>query len=272
MFDIFGIRKRRAEKKRLEEEKRLEEIRIKKGAYQVRKKLIESYLSEYRKKENEKQAEKYRNLKKTADEQNSVCPKCGSTDVIHNIRRTKGEIHGSGNISGSVSSVGGLFLSSSSGFISGSSEIDGEMDTLPVNKCKSCGNEWNIQDPKWPDSRNIFSAYSSFCPTSLFRRITDYLELEFNAMDIKEECNSLEEKKQKYVDDHSDDYHLKVYRECPRYMVEYAFFEGLKYLTCRMDEYADMFGVDDETDEFSFKFSDEMWDTVKMLIRWKGQN
>ena len=55
-------------------------------------------------------------------------------------------------------------------------------------------------------------------------------------------------------------------------MVEYAFFEGLKDRSWRIDEYADMFGVDEETDEFSFKFSDELWDIVRMLIRWKGRN
>lgn len=290
MFDIFGIKKRRAEKKRLEEEKHLEEIRIKKQNYQERKKLIESYLSVYNKEQEEIAKKQYHKNCEYADKVNSCCPKCGSKDVIHNIRRTQGEIHGSGSISGSSLTSYGLFSSASHSYVSGSSKIDGKLDTIPINKCNKCGNEWNIEKAKYPNADNIFSTYRSFAPTCLFNRVREYMKLEYNPEDITEECNSLEEKRDKYIEQCQTQYSYlwKYYSDCPRYMVEYAFFQELKdrpYLKdrlCRIiceykemfsvDEDTDEYSVDEDTDEYSFEFSDELWEIVKKIIRWKDRS
>ena len=274
MFDIFGIRKRRAEKKRLEEEKRLDEIRIKKQNYQERKKLIESYLSVYNKKQEEIAREQYYRNCEYANKMNSCCPKCGSKDVIHNIRRTNGEICGSGSISGSYSYSYGLFSSASHSYVSGSSKINGELDTIPINKCNKCGHEWNIEKAKYPEANNIFSVYRSFVPTFLFNHVREYLELEYNPEDITDDCNSLEEKRDKYIDQCQTQYSYlrKYYSDCPRYMVEYVFFQVLKDRQYRIREYRKIFSVDENTDEYSFEFSDELWEIVKKIIGWKDQS
>lgn len=60
------------------------------------------------------------------DKLNNVCPKCGSTKVVDKISQLKGEINGSSF---------GYY-----GYSHGS--IHGTMDTLEINKCNDCTNEW----------------------------------------------------------------------------------------------------------------------------------
>lgn len=64
-------------------------------------------------------------------DENGTCPKCQSKSVVDKISRLKGEINGQ--------SFGSMTFGT--GFSSGS--IHGIMDTLEINKCNHCQNEWN---------------------------------------------------------------------------------------------------------------------------------
>ena len=81
--------------------------------------------------------------KKKVKDENDICPKCGSNNVVDKISQLKGEINGT--------SFG--TMSFGSGYSSGS--IHGTMDTLEINKCNECSNEWkkikysNIGEPSW---------------------------------------------------------------------------------------------------------------------------
>lgn len=271
MFDIFGIRKRREEKRKAKEALRQEQLKEEKRKYQERKKLICDWLAVYNKEQSKKCSAEYAEEKKRVEEKNSKCPKCGSTNVINHIRRTKGEIHGSGHISGSSSHYGGLFSSSSHSSIYGSSKIDGELDTLPVNKCNDCGNEWMIEEVKFPHSHNIFSTYNSVCPMQLYYRAEEYLELTYDPTDIKEEANSLEEKRQKYIERVSNSTWLNFFKDVPRYMVDYAMYKGLTEHNYRAENAHSGFGWNDELDEYSYRIPDELWNVVKKLINWTGK-
>lgn len=108
------------------------------------------YLIEY-KRLNDKlasQIEKYdKKEKKRIKNANEICPKCKSTKVVDKISQLKGEINGSSYNSSSF----GLFGGSSYG----SGSIHGKMDTLEINKCNECSNEWkktfynNYSTPSW---------------------------------------------------------------------------------------------------------------------------
>ena len=272
-FDIFGIKKRREEKRRAEEAARQAEMLEKKRRYQERKKLICDYLSAYRKEEKEKNELEYEKRKEEAEKKNSKCPKCGSTNVINHIKRTKGEIHGSGTIHGSSSSSYSLFYSSNHSYLSGRSKIDGELDTLPVNKCADCGNEWAIEKAKYEEPINIFS-YSSTYSGQLFRRLEEYVEMQYNPNDVTEECNSLEEKREKYIKNISSNefsfYFLKQ-RDVPRYMYDYLLFKGITEHWFNQDDLDPIFGFSDDYDEYSYQMPDELWEVVKQMLNIKKE-
>lgn len=271
MFDIFGIRKRREEKRRAEEAARQAELQEKKRQYQARKKLITDYLDVYLKEERKKTDERYDRDKKYAEQANSKCPKCGSKNVVNHIRRTKGEIHGNGSISGFSSHSSGLFSSHSLSSLNGRSKIDGELDTLPVNKCNDCGNEWKVEEVKYGTVYNKFSTHNSTCPNQLFFRLEEYLDMEYDSNDITEECNSLEEKREKYVNEiSSNKYIFTEYRTAPRYMIEYALYNSITQFYFREETAVEKFGFDKDTDCYSYQMSDELWEITKKLLNWKG--
>lgn len=272
MFDIFGIRKRREERRLAKEAARQAEMQEKKRQYQERKKLITDYLDAYMKKEHEKCSEEYLKDKERAEKINSKCPKCGSINIVNHIRRTKGEIHGKGSISGFSSHSSGLFSSYSHSSIHGSSRIDGELDTLPVNKCNDCGNEWKVEEAKHSDTHNIFSAYDSTYPNSLYFRIDEYFELSYDPDDITEECNSLEEKREKYINDIASRKHtFYFYKDVPRYMIEYALYKGITQYHYREENLDERFGFSEDVDEYSYQMPDELWNIVKKMINWESQ-
>ena len=256
-FDIFGIKKRRA----LKEAERQAQIQEEKRRYQERKKLITDYLSMYMKKQTEQRDKEYEEEKKRVNSVNSKCPKCGSTNVVNHIKRAKGEIHGNGTISGFSSSS--LFSSHSS--LHGHSKIDGKLDTYPVNKCNECGHEWEIEKAEFDSPYNIFSEYSSVCPDQLYFRLSEYLELTYDPNDIKEECNSLEEKREKYISEHKS-YSFCGLEKVPRYMIEYMLYRGISHYHFRLDDADSGFGLKDDSDEYSYQMPDELWKVIKQLI------
>ena len=266
MLDLFGIRAKIEVRKKAQEEKKLAEVMEKKKAYQERKAKIDNYLNDYYEKTDKKLEERYEQDKARAEKINSTCPKCGSKNVVQKIVRTKGELHGEGNCHGygSHSLFGGSYSSY------GHSEIDGKLDTYPVNRCKDCENEWKVVEVEYPHNYyDAFSTYNSFCPARLLFSIEDYLEMKFNPEDMKEECNSLEEKREKYIEKTSSSSFLVDYQNVPRYMIEYALYLAI-IGRWGIPDWNKLFNYHKDDDKYSFTMSDELWELVKKLIGWKG--
>jgi hypothetical protein len=130
--------------------------------------------------------EKYNKGKERDEQLNSICPKCRSKNVNDRIKRQQGFLNG--DISGSSWNA----LTFGSGSLSG--RIHGEMDTNEVNKCNDCEHEWKKYKSPYEGS--------SACLKGKLEDVLRLLELnyyanncEFDPMDLKEEYNSLEEKK-----------------------------------------------------------------------------
>jgi predicted nucleic-acid-binding Zn-ribbon protein len=123
-----------------------------------------------------KENEQRREIAEAAD---IKCPKCDNTEgVVDNIIRVKGEINGSGS--------GSIF-----GF---SSHIHGSIDTNPVNTCPKCGNQWKKSVLYLTDQ----SVYTEMRIEHLHYAIDGLKGVDkttFDPNDIREKCNSLEEKK-----------------------------------------------------------------------------
>ena len=275
MFDLFGIKARKAKKgaeKMAKEEKELLEAAEKKKAYQERKKMIIDFLSNYRKELQEKSYKRYAEKKKEADEKNSTCPRCGSKNVVHKITRTKGEIHGEGT-SSSYGSLGGSIFGVS-GYLSGNghSTIDGELDTLQINRCKDCEEEWNIEEVEESlHYGDVFCNYDSFAPGFLYRRVEEYYEMKYDPKDVKNEFNSLEEMHEDFFNRYSNSYYFDDYKKVPRYMIDYALYKGFtEHYYGLEDLNKKLFNYKKDDDEYSYQMSDEMWEVVKKMIGWKG--
>ena len=250
MFDLFGFKARkqaREEAMKEKEAKELEAMQEKKRIYKERKAKIDAWLKIYNDKMYNISSKLNSERRDRIDEENSICPKCGSKNVVHKVARSKGEIHGSGH-----------------------SKIDGEFDTYPVNRCKNCENEWNVKEFKRIEATNDFSHYSSISPGYLYRRIEEYYEMKYDPKDVKEECNSLDEKREKYCEIQSKTYLLKPYKTIPRYMADVALYEGFIenfYFAETLDK---IFNYHKDDDKYSYRMTDEMWEVVKKIIGWEG--
>lgn len=270
MFDIFGFKARKAKKeaeqkkqKEAEEAKKLALIKEEKEKYQERKSKILKYLDEYNTKMKDIAFAAYLEESKKIEKENTTCPKCGSHNVVHKIVRTKGEIHG--NSSSSSFSHYSYSRSHSE------SKIDGDLDTYPVNRCKDCENEWNVKKAELHDAEDDFSTYCSFTPNQLLFKIKDFLRLSYDPYDEKESCNSLEEKKNRYIEYTSKLKRFETYRNSPRYIVEYALYLAItdRYYTSK--ELGKLFNFKPTDDAYSYTMSDELWEIAKKVIGWKGQ-
>jgi len=270
MFDLFGIRRKRLEKQKQAEEKRLKEIQEEKERRKIREKVIREYLDNYYKEKEKKELEKKKELEEEIKTANTTCPKCGSEDIINNIKQVKGELHGKGNILGTSSSS--LFTSSS--YLSGSSKIDGELNTYPVNKCKKCGNEWEIKkiDKDDYDFPDVFNSWDCVAPGFLFRKVLGYLDLEFDPHDVNEKFNSLEEKQKDLCKSTSQVLKLYGYDELPKYMIDYLIYIGYLDSHCYGSGNYKKLGdlTEESTTKYSYTLSPELWEIVKNLIDWKG--
>jgi len=272
MFDLFGIRRKRLEKQKQAEEKRLKKVQEEKERRKIREKVIKEYLDNYYKEKAKKELEKKKELEEKIKTTNTICPKCGSEDIINNIKQVKGELHGKGDIHGSSSSS--LFTSSS--YLSGSSKIDGELNTYPVNKCKKCGNEWEIKkiDKDDYDFPSVFDSWNCVAPGFLFRDVIEYIDLEFDPHDVKEKFNSLEEKQKDFCETTSQVLKFYRYYELPKYMIDYLLYTGYLDSHYHYDDLKDyeIFGdlTKESTTKYSYTIPPELWEIVKKVIDWKG--
>lgn len=271
MFDIFGIRHRREEKRKQEEAERLALAQEKKRLYQERREKICKWMDSYEDRLSKEAHAEFEKEIEEAAKVNSTCPKCHSKDVINLIHRTKGELHGKIDGSSSTSHYGGLFSSSSHSHSNTHGEIDGELDTHPVNKCKACGHEWQIVDPEYQGYDNAFSYYDSISPTQLYHRLDGYLTATFDPYDVKENFNSLEEKRNAEVEYARKSHWLDTYRTAPRYMIEYALYGALTQFHFRCHDADTLFNYHDEDDHYSYTMSDELWEITKNMLDWKGE-
>jgi len=262
-MDLFGFKARKLAKQeeqmRLEAEReaeRLEIAKAEKEKYKERKKMIDDYFAEEYTKA-QKIIQKFElESQKEADKTNSVCPKCGSTNVVQKIIQTKGELHGNG----STYSV--------STYSYGTSKVDGKIDTYPVNRCKDCENEWYIAVPKTEKYNDPYRAYDSYEPEYLLRHIYDYLKLSYDPYNIREECNSLEEKREKFIEKTARV--LDCYKHSPRYAMDYALFTAINGYSGRyfFDDIQEHFGDFVAKDAYTYEMPDELWEIVKKLVAW----
>lgn len=282
MFDLFGIkaRKKAKQEKENEEKARIEAEKLalakeNKAKYQERKSKIEKYLADYDKKMEDIALSKFMEESKEAEKENTTCPICGSHNVINKITRAKGELHGKGSLISDAYSAGssGLFTSSHSSYFysHGSSKIDGNLDTYPINKCNECGNEWYIKKINRIEPLNDFDVYSSSSPRQLFYEVRRFLEIKYDPFDITDKCNSIEEKQNKLIEITSKSYRFDAYRNAPRYMIEYAIYLGITDLYYVPKELDKRFNFNHTCDKYSYTMSDELWEIVKRVIGWKGE-
>lgn len=262
-MDLFGFKARKLakqeEQKRLDAERdaeRLEIAKAEKEKYKERKKMIDDYFAEEYTKA-QKIIQKFElESQKEADKINSFCPNCGSRNVVQKIIQTKGELHGNGS-SYNVST-----------FSYGTSKVDGKIDTYPVNRCKDCENEWYIAVPKTEKYHDPYKAYNSYEPEYLLRHIYEYLKLRYDPYDIREECNSLEEKREKFIEKTARV--LDCYKHSPRYAMDYALFTAINGYSGRyfFDDIQEHFGDFVAKDAYTYEMPDELWKIVKKLVAW----
>ena len=117
----------RKERERLEEEQKQLEIEQFETVYDETIKTLNDKILIENTKYDEAETQRIK-------DENSICPKCKSTKVVDKISQLKGEINGSSAGYGYGSLFGGGYHSSGS--------IHGSLDTLEINKCNECGNEW----------------------------------------------------------------------------------------------------------------------------------
>ena len=129
-------------KKKHQEE--LHQLQLRKEKYNRYKEYVDSIVSQFKSEEENKRHEYMDKIREVNKILNRTCSNCGSKNIIQVFRRHKGEIHGSLNSYSSYNSC--LFGSHSSHRTSG--KIDGNLDTLKVNQCKDCGQEWEHKDEK----------------------------------------------------------------------------------------------------------------------------
>lgn len=268
MFDLFGIKARKEAKRQSIENERLAKVQEEKKRYQERKRMIDEFLDKYNRDRCSQEAKEYNKRDEWSRKLNSICPKCGSTHIINTISRTKGEIKGQGKSSSSSSFSSGLFTSSSSTNSSSHFNIDGELDTYPINKCSECGHEWNISNPEYPTIENIYEDYDSYLPAYLRHRIEEYLDMEYDPYDYTENYDSLEDKRNALCEKVSNVLNMKPYQTTPRYMLEYALFTTFNYYD--MYEYNTL-GCTKEMNKYSYQMPDEIWEVVKKLLKWQGE-
>lgn len=143
--------------------------------------------------------------KRVSDEEkknNSICPKCKSTNVNDRIKRQQGEINGK------FSGEGWSALTFGSSHSSGS--IKGSMDTNEVNKCNDCQHEWKKYKGtyiySWGD--DVIKKQLDWLRGAL-RLFYDAKYCKFDPMDLDEKYNSLEEKKSVLLKFANDSFYLR---------------------------------------------------------------
>ena len=143
-------------------------------------------------------------------------------------------------------------------------ELEGALDTLPVNKCNDCGHEWNIKKAVRVETKDRFCHdYAQF----FYDEIKYYLRINFNPYDKTEQFNSLKEKQEAFAKKVSERFYIEHLRNVPRYMLDYLVFYGHS----RYDDVSKLFGFKPDDDEYSYVMPDRIFEIAKKLIKWEGE-
>lgn len=253
-FDLFGIKRRRAERQALEEARNAKIKSDRQKVYDVRKTIIDDFLKLKYNYYRELAWKDYDKDRAKVKEKNQVCPICKSKNRIDKFLRIQGSLNGHSLGSGSFS--GGLFYNSGNYTHSGS--IEGHLDTYVVNECKDCGNQWAKAEPK-----HAFVSDYDINPYDihdgnvgyLYRRIIDAI----SKNEIKE--HSILKNSFSNVDREVIEYLLYKYDSENGYKSTY-FDSKLFGIPIIKDENDEHFN----NDPYLFVLTDEIWDIVKMLI------
>lgn len=132
---------------------------------------LNSKLDEKNKTHNLKAVEAFNN-------ENGECPKCKSHNIIDKISQVKGEISGHNDYFGG--------------------SLKGSIDTIGINQCRDCGNEWKkteLHKYKYDmDSELIYLRI-------MIGKYIAYIDCTFDPLDIKDiNFNSLKEKQSKLLE------------------------------------------------------------------------
>lgn len=201
MWPFSFFIKRKEEKLQKMEEIRLEKLRKEKEKFRKRKEYIDTFVSNHNKQERKKQDNFLDKLNKEIEKGNSSCPKCKGNNIIQVYRRPKGELKGSLDSFSISSHSGGLFSSSSSYYSKTNGNIEGELDTLRVNKCNDCGQEWEIKCKEffakhYPNEVD-YEDYVYYFLNDCCRKLSNLKD--FNPNNLDEECYTFEEKRKQCV-------------------------------------------------------------------------
>ena len=132
------------EELRLAEEAKQKAIAKRKTLYNTYKEYIDDIVKAHNKDQAQKRNNYIDKKEKENKESNHKCPRCGCTETIEVFRRQKGELNGSFSSKSSSSYSHGLFSGYGESSHSSGGSIKGSLDTLKVNRCTKCENEWEI--------------------------------------------------------------------------------------------------------------------------------
>ena len=243
MFDLFGIKRRREERERKEKE-RLESIKKAiERRIELRRAVIDPYISKKNEESDRIGEDEYNKAKSECDAKNSVCPKCGGKDIINRFVRVQGDLEGH----------------SYSGLYTGSGSIKGSLDTLKVNECKACGNQWEVAEVE--HSREYYTP-ADFSPYDycsrigfLYRRVLGVLE-----------------KSEDKINDPKPSEFLTCYKDTPREAIEYCLYIYGLHDRCGENEMLGTKIVSDKKNPnyndnpYLFTLKDEVWKIAKIFI------
>lgn len=145
---------------------------------------------------------------KEHNEKNRTCPSCKSKNVNQRIKRQQGELKGESFGSGEGFGILTLNYSKSSSY----GYINGKTDTNPVNKCNDCNHEWKPHKSEITWAGKIIINHVGWT-VDMLNMYHDAYNCKFDPLDVKEEYESLEEKKTALLHKASADFRAKWPRE-----------------------------------------------------------
>lgn len=254
-MDLFGIKRRRAEREAEARRIAEEEAAKRKALLEKRKKLIDGWIDHHNEEILEKGRKRQLEDIRLVEEINSKCPICGSRNRIHRFVRTKGELDGHSR----GASLGKYYSSYG--------HIHGELDTFKVNECKDCGNQWEVATPRHNYAKDYVVDYHSPYEDGridyLYRRIKEVLK------------DGKWPKESSYVST------LEEFHNTPRMVLEYLIhtyfwsWSGAHSLDLTESQYEAQKGPilgswsedDKDWDAYLWEFSDETWEIVQKLLK-----
>ena len=185
-------------KQEAENKAKIEKERLKEEKIESLKKEYQDVSERFKKEIESKNDNIIETRKWSVERTNSTCPKCGSKKLIDKVSRIKGEIDGESSSSFSSNSSSSIFSHYSSSRFDSESSLHGEIDTLSVNKCAECGNEWKKEEMKYSRPYDMEDYFEPIYYS--LKEFYDAKNVSFDSSDLSEKFNSKEEKTQHMLD------------------------------------------------------------------------